>query len=102
MRLAFCAGALSALLVTVAASPVWAVDPTCRIVEVRFTPQGLPAAGGREELSPQIAVWVEKADGRWLADLYLTRSVGLLGLGNRPGGALLKSDFRWPYGRRPM
>lgn len=76
--------------------------PDCRVVETQFTPQGFPSRGGREELSPQIAVWVEKTDGTWVKDLYLTRAVGSLGLGNRPGQALLKSDFRWPYGRRPM
>src|SRR5207237_6920510 len=74
----------------------------CRTVEVLFTPQGLPAAGGREPLSPQIAVWVEDMAGKWLADVYVTKLVGSVGLGNRPGQALLKSDFRWPYGRRPM
>mgnify|MGYP000163781313 CR=1 FL=1 len=75
---------------------------TCRVVEVQFTPQGIPAKSGRTALDPQIAVWVEQAGGQWQADLYLTRSVGLYGLGNRPGQALLKSDYRWPYGRRPM
>ena len=78
------------------------MDPICRVVEVQFTPQGLPARSGRTELSPQIAVWVEQPGGQWQADLYVTRSVGLYGLGNRPGQALLKSDYRWPYGRRPM
>jgi hypothetical protein len=77
-------------------------DPTCRVVEVNFTPQGFPARNGRTELSPQIAVWVEQPSGQWQADLYVTRSVGLYGLGNRPGQALLKSDYRWPYARRPM
>jgi hypothetical protein len=79
-----------------------AADPVCRVVDVKFTPQGLSARGGREELSPQIAVWAAKPDGAWVADLYVTRAIGSLGLGNRPGQALLKSDFRWPYGRRPM
>lgn len=77
-------------------------EPVCRVVDVKFTPQGLTARSGREELSPQIAVWAAKPDGKWVADLYVTRSIGTLGLGNRPGQALLKSDFRWPYGRRPM
>ena len=77
-------------------------DPTCRVVEVQFTPQGFPARSGRTELSPQIAVWVEQPTGQWQADLYVTRSIGLYGLGNRPGQAMLKSDYRWPYGRRPM
>jgi hypothetical protein len=77
-------------------------DPSCRVVQVQFTPQGIPARNGRTELSPQIAVWVEQTSGQWLADLWITRSIGLYGLGNRPGQALLKSDYRWPYGRRPM
>ena len=77
-------------------------EPSCRGVEVRFTPQGLPSRMGREELRPQIAVWIEKKDGSYLTDLFVTRSVGMLGLGNRPGNAWLKSDFRWPYGRRPQ
>jgi len=67
-----------------------------------MTPQSRPAQGGREEISPQLAVWVEDSNGKWLQDLFVTRSVGFLGLGNRPGQALLKSDFHWPYGRRPM
>lgn len=82
----------------------WAVDPTCRVVEVRFQPQGFPKQGsssGREELSPQVAVWVESADRSYRKDLFLTRAVGLFGIGNRPGLATLKSHFRWPYGRRP-
>lgn len=90
------------LATTCVAGASFAEDTTCRVVDVRFTPQGLPARDKREALSPQIAVWVEQTDGKWLADMYVTRSVGLLGLGNRPGQALLKSDFRWPYGRRPM
>ena len=82
----------------------WALDPTCRVVEVRFQPQGFPkqgSASGREELSPQVAVWVESADRSFRKDLFLTRAVGLFGIGNRPGLATLKSHFRWPYGRRP-
>lgn len=85
-------------------SPAWAVDPTCRVVEVRFQPQGFPkqsTPSGREELSPQLAVWVESTDGAFRKDLYLTRAVGLYGIGNRPGLDTLKSHFRWPYGRRP-
>ncbi len=90
---------LGALLAHV---PTANADPTCRGVEVRFTPQGIAPKSGREELRPQIAVWVEKRDGSFLTDLFVTRSIGMLGLGNRPGNAWLKSDFRWPYGRRPQ
>lgn len=81
--------------------PALAIDPKCRVVDVRFVPQGLPARNGREALSPQIAVWVETPEGKFLRDLFVTRAVGVLGIGNRPGHELLKGDFRWPYGRRP-
>jgi hypothetical protein len=97
-----------AFLSLVAAVPLMAsprpaaADASCRSVEVRFAPQGLPATPTREALSPQIAVWVTDGSGKFIADVFVTRTVGLLGLGNRPGNALLKSDFRWPYGRRPM
>jgi hypothetical protein len=79
-------------------------ETSCRLVEVRFTPQGFPAgyALGREALSPQIAVWVEDSEGRHVDTLFVTRVTGSLGLGNRSGRAEMKSDFRWPYGRRPM
>ncbi|MCS6913177.1 MAG: CFI-box-CTERM domain-containing protein [Myxococcales bacterium] len=79
-------------------------ERACRVVEVRFLPHGVPSAGPgtREPLSPQIAVWVEDRDGRYVDTLFVTRVTGLLGLGNRTGAATLKSDFRWPYGKRPM
>lgn len=86
-------------------------DNACRTVEVRFLPQGLAATYdpktmntkiGREALSPQIAVWVEDRDGKYVDTLFVTRVTGLLGLGNRSGQDFLKSDFRWPYGKRPM
>lgn len=91
---------LSAFLTLAAASSARAEDPT-RFVDVLFLPQALPPQYGRESVSPQIAVWVEKSDGSWLTDLYLTRAVGFFGIGNRPGQNFLNSDFRWPYGRRP-
>src|SRR5579885_2982340 len=94
--------ALPALLACALLAPAASADNQCRTVEVRLAPQGLPPMSGREPLSPQIAVWVEDTSGHFLQDVFVTRLVGLLGLGNRPGQALLKSDFRWPYGRRPM
>src|SRR2546428_13224213 len=65
----------------------------CRAVEVRFAP-GAP--------DMQIAVWIEDADGHFVDTVYVTRLTGQFGLGNRPGAALLKTDFQWPYGRREM
>lgn len=68
-------------------------DPPCGVVEMRFSP-------GAKHL--QIVVWIEDASGKVIATPYITRSVGQFGLGNRPGTPLLKTDFRWPYGRREM
>jgi hypothetical protein len=64
----------------------------CRAVEVSFQP--IPHL--------QIAVWVEDGAGQFLDTLYVTRATGALGLANRPGNALFKSAYRWPYGRRVM
>ncbi len=74
-------------------SEVSAADPTPRTVEIRFAP-------GASDL--QIAVWIERADGTFADTAYITRLTGEFGLGNRPGAALLKTDFRWPFGRREM
>ena len=70
-----------------------AADPVCRAVEIRFAP-------GAAKL--QIAVWIEDAQGRYVDTPYVTRLTGQFGLGNRPGEALLKTDFGWPFGRREM
>ncbi len=80
-------------------SSAWA-DGSCRTLEVRFQPQGFPKTD-REPQSPQIAAWVEDKDGHYIDTLYVSRTTGLLGLGNRSGSPVLKSDFRWPYGKRP-
>lgn len=50
----------------------------------------------------QIAVWVEDTAGNYVDTVYITRLTGTLGLGNRPGSSMFKSDFRFPYGRREM
>ncbi|MGZ3443646.1 MAG: hypothetical protein ACXVDD_29190, partial [Polyangia bacterium] len=85
------AAALAPLLVLLAGAPA-RPDGSCRLVEVNF----LPAA------HLQIAVWIEDADGNYVDTAYVTRSTGALGLANRPGNALFKSAYRWPYGRREM
>jgi hypothetical protein len=61
-----------------------------RTVEFRFTPTA----------RTQIAVWVEKPDGKFLATVALTQAVSIRGIGNRPGAAQMNSAYRWPYGRR--
>ena len=73
MRRNFSALALFAFASLAASSAI--ADSVIRVVDVVFTPQGLPDQGssGREERSPQIAVWVEKPDGTFVQDLYVTR-----------------------------
>lgn len=48
----------------------------------------------------QLAVWIEDADGKFLATVALTEAVAYRGIGNRPGASLMNSGYRWPYGRR--
>ncbi len=48
----------------------------------------------------QLAVWVERDDGQFMATLALTSAVSVEGIGNRPGALEMNSGFRWPYGRR--
>ncbi len=69
---------------------VLAQAPTTRTVEVEFTVTG----------DPQIAVWLETAEGQFVDTLMITRVVGTFGLGNRPGRADFGGGFLWPYGRR--
>jgi hypothetical protein len=73
-------------------APVAHAQSFCRLVEVQFEP--VPHL--------QVAVWIEDAQGHFLDTIYVTRTTGVLGLGNRPGNAMFKSGYRWPYGRREM
>ncbi len=82
--------ALACLLLAAAGA---ARGDDCRSVEVRFAP-------AVRDL--QIAVWIEDAQGRYVDTVYVTRLTGTFGLANRPGTPLLKTDLRWPYGRREM
>ena len=67
--------------------------PLCRSAEIRFAP-------GSPDL--QIVVWIEDSKGTVVDTAYITRLTGQFGLANRPGEALLKTDFRWPFSRREM
>jgi hypothetical protein len=64
----------------------------CRAVDVVFKP--VP--------NLQIAAWIEDDKGNYVDTAYVTRMTGVLGLANRPGNHLFKSDFHFPYGRRDM
>ena len=61
-----------------------------RILELRYTPTK----------RAQVAIWIERADGSFVATVALTEAVALRGIGNRPGALQMNSGFRWPYGRR--
>ncbi len=69
-----------------------AAQPTSRALEVEF----------RVAKDPQIAVWLETADGQYVDTLMVTRLVGTFGLGNRPGHFYRGSGHLFPYGRREM
>jgi hypothetical protein len=81
------------LLILTSITPALAADPPCGVVEVRFQP-GAPKM--------QIVVWIEDPQGNVLATPYVTRVTGQFGVANRPGAALLRTAFGWPYGRREM
>src|SRR5262245_8964191 len=49
---------------------------------------------------PQIAIWLESADGARFATVRLTDAVARRGIGNRPGAGQMNSGYHWPYGRR--
>ena len=61
-----------------------------RTLEVQLTVAG----------DPQLAVWLETADGRFVDTIMVTRLVGTFGLGNRPGRPDFGGGYLWPYGRR--
>src|SRR6188474_456923 len=92
MRLLRClAASAAASLLLVASRPAAAQDdPSCRVVEMELTPT--------EDL--QIVAWLEDADGTYVDTVYITRTTGTYGLGNRPGIMEFNSGPLWPYGRR--
>src|SRR4051812_25740861 len=81
-----------AVFLLLAAEPALA-DPPCGVVELRFKP-------AVSDL--QIVTRIEESAGKGIDTPFIPRAVGQFGLANRPGSALLKTDFRWPYGRRDM
>jgi hypothetical protein len=77
----------------------------CRLLRYSFqvasrSPEAIPP--GTLEMQPQIAVWLESADGIFIDTLMVTSAVALHGIANRPGSSDLPSGPRFPYGRRPM
>jgi hypothetical protein len=96
-------------------SMLWALAPTasppgapCTALEVSLTTDCLRQPGDAgcvfhadaPDLGPQIAVWVERADGTFVDTLMVTNATAIFGIGNRPGDWNLRSGPRFPYGRR--
>ena len=89
-----------ALLALLTASVAHADTRQCVDLHVQFVPTD----------SLQIVVWIEDTAGNYKGTVYLTRKVGMYGLGNRPGrfdfnsgpppNAAMGIDDMWPYGRR--
>jgi hypothetical protein len=48
----------------------------------------------------QIAIWLEDAQGNFIADVFVTQATAKLGIGNRPGMPLFLSSWHAPYGPR--
>ena len=83
----------------------------CTVLNYTFQPDCFRAASegsctfnaAHPDFGPQIAVWLESADGAQFIDtLMVTNAVAIHGIGNRPGTWDLVSGPRFPYGRRPM
>jgi hypothetical protein len=91
-----------------AARPAQADPPAmCRVVNVDFTPGGIPAGPRGDpppvaspQIDPQIVAWLEKPSGEFVQTIYITQQTGRYGLGNRPGRFDFNSGPNWPYGRR--
>jgi hypothetical protein len=57
----------------------------------------------RLDLGPQIAVWIQSADGtRFIDTLMVTNLTAVRGIGNRPGRWDFLSAPLFPYGKRQM
>jgi hypothetical protein len=86
----------AAALVVASASVASAEDRQCRVLDLEL----LPLASDGNRFAPQIAAWLEDAQGNFIETVYLTQSVGTFGIGNRPGRFDFNSGPLWPYGRR--
>jgi hypothetical protein len=103
---------LGAVLVTVAvAAPSVARAQACMTLSYSFQPDCYRSDAGsacvqtvdRLDLGPQIAVWVQSADGSQFIDtLMVTNLTAVRGIGNRPGRWDFLSAPLFPYGKRQM
>jgi hypothetical protein len=70
----------------------------CKVLEFDFEPSQNPQYYADSAL--QIVIWIEDAQGNFVDTVYVTRSVGYYGIGNRPGEWNFPSNALFPYGRR--
>jgi hypothetical protein len=93
------------------AAPSVARAQVCMTLSYSFQPDCYrPDAGSacvqtvdRLDLGPQIAVWVQSADGSQFVDtLMVTNLTAVRGIGNRPGRWDFLSAPLFPYGKRQM
>ncbi|HEY4395708.1 MAG TPA: fibronectin type III domain-containing protein [Polyangia bacterium] len=105
------AAAIAGAALLVAGRASGAAAASCTVLDYTFQPDCFRAAGDttcvfdktHPDLGPQIAVWLESADGTSFVDtLMVTDAVAIHGIGNRPGSWDLLSGPRFPYGRRQM
>jgi len=104
-------GALLVVLMAASAAGRDARAQTCTNLRYTFQPDCYRPSGGgacvqkidRLDLGPQIAVWIESADGaRFVDTLMVTNMVAARGIGNRPGVWNFLSGPFFPYGKRRM
>jgi hypothetical protein len=79
----------------------YAFQPDCLRASLD-APCDTPRSSKRLDFGPQIAVWLEKADGSFVDTVLVTNATAVWGIGNRPGYWRFPSNWRFPYGKRTM
>jgi hypothetical protein len=86
---------------SISGSAVAIAEPgECHVVDIAFKPTLRPDLPPARNPWPQIVVWLEDAEGKFVQTLFITKETGSHGLGNRPGRWDFNSGPLWPYGRR--
>jgi hypothetical protein len=113
-RTAVVAGAVALAASFFGTSHSASAQPAAPALSVRYTfqpdclrkslqsPCDTPKASKRLDLGPQVAVWLEKADGSFVDTLMVTNATAVRGIGNRPGFWKFPSNWHFPYGKRRM
>lgn len=83
-------GGLALLAMLAAPREVAAQEASCRVIEMEMVPTP----------NLQIVAWLEDPAGNYVDTIFITRTTGTYGLGNRPGIMEFDSGPLWPYGRR--